>query len=128
MRVLELNDEARARVMRVRRHAEQPENFYHLAGPVPGDDPHFICHLNSYRCVFTISVAFDGFHYRHLSISVPSAKYPNPFAAWTIAELFGFTGWDGLNYQRVPSDWQVHVSREEHSVVMAQLMRKEQIN
>lgn len=127
MRVLEINDEAKAKVMRVRNFAEQKVNWYYGHGPVPGDNPRYVCHLNDFRCVFTLTVGDSGLHYRHLSISVPSENYPHPAAAWTIAELFGFTGWDGRSFDKVPADWAAIVNPEEHCVVLAQEIKKEQV-
>jgi len=120
LRALVVDDLAKQKVKRVRQFAERKNNWYHGAGKVPGDDPRYVCHLDTYRCVFTYTVHPSGLIFRHLSISVPGAKYPNVFAACTIAELFGFTGWDGKSYEKLPPDWMGHVSDEEHCVVLVQ--------
>jgi hypothetical protein len=61
--------------------------------------------------------------WRHLSISVPGKNYPNPFAAFTIAALFGFTGWDEKTIEPPPEGWEIHVQLHEHCIVMAQIIR-----
>jgi len=57
--------------------------------------------------------------YRHLTVSVPSEKFPNPIAAYSIAEMFGFVGWDGTSYG-MPDGWQGATNQEEHCIVLAQ--------
>ena len=121
MRPLLIDGHAKAQVQRVLDWAMPPERWYRPGKSkcVPGDDFHFVANLSSYRCVFTISEFPDGLVARHLSISVPSEDYPNPFAAFTIAELFGFSGWDGKS-QRPPESWMLNINRAEHCVVLAQ--------
>jgi hypothetical protein len=118
MRPLIIDDAAKAKVARVLEHAEA--NPYHFRGPVPGDDPRFVAELNTYRAVFTLSHDPEGKVWRHLSISVPSKNYPNPVAVLTIAELFGFTGWDGRTIDQLPLDWILDVKTQEHCVVVMQ--------
>jgi hypothetical protein len=122
MRALIVDDEARANVARVLSHAEQ--NHYHpeRAKGSPGDDPHFVAYLGTYRCVFSYTHS-DGAVWRHLSISVPGKNYPNPFAAFTIAELFGFTGWDQKNIDPTPEGWEFAFQEHVHAVVLAQIVR-----
>lgn len=105
--------------------ATDPKRWYRPGkdSRVPGDDFRFVANLNSYRCVFTITETPDGSAMRHLSISVPSEDYPNPFAAYTIAELFGFAGWDGKT-QDLPESWIARVNKEEHCIVLAQPYEK----
>jgi len=124
MRALVIDDAAKQAVMDVVVHASKPENFY-VVGPggstnrkPPGDDPRFCVKLNTFRCVFSFTRA-DGKVWRHLSISIPSEKYPHPFAVWTIAEMFGFTGWNGIS-QKPPDSWLCRLSEEEHCIVVAQ--------
>ena len=123
MRALVIDEDARSRVRLVRDFAEKSENLYIVADGFsfqkpPGDDPRHVCELNTFRCVFSITRA-QGKLWRHLSISVPSKNYPNPFAAFTIAELFGFTGWDGES-TIPPRDWAGKVAEEEHAIALAQ--------
>jgi hypothetical protein len=121
MRPLVVDDIARSKVKRVLDHAQDRRNWYRPGkdARVPGDDPRFVAHLDTYRCVFTITDSPDGV-FRHLSISIPAAlKYPNVFAAFTIAEMFGFTGWDGTSVD-LPPNWMARVSTEEHCIVMGQ--------
>jgi hypothetical protein len=124
MRALVIDDVAKAKVAKVLAYAEEPRHFY-VVGPggkswqkTPGDNPQHVAHLDTFRCVFSITKS-DGKTWRHLSISVPSEKYPNPFAAYTIAEMFGFTGWDGKS-QVIPAEWLAKISEEEHCIVIAQ--------
>lgn len=37
-----------------------------------------------------------------------------------LAELFGFTGWDGKTIDRLPEGWTGDVSKTEHCVVLVQ--------
>lgn len=122
MRALVIDDAAKAIVKRIVEFAELPQNWYLLsrgrpvASGIPGNDARYGCKLNSYKCVF--SITNDGREiWRHLSISVPSANYPNPFAVYTIAELFGFQGWNGVT-EDLPANWQVAVNTQEHCVVV----------
>lgn len=124
MRALVIDDTAKAKVAKVLTYAEEPRHHYFVGAGAktwqipPGDNPQHVAHLDSFRCVFSITKA-DGETWRHLSISVPSEKYPNPFAAYTIAEMFGFTGWDGKSID-FPAGWIGKVSEEEHCIVLGQ--------
>lgn len=119
MRALVIDDNARAQVERVLLHALDPAHWYkpRKDARVPGDDARFVCQLNTYRCVFTITEDSAGRTWRHLSISVPSSNYPSPLAAFTIAELFGFTGWDGKT-TRPP--WALRVDVDDHCIALGQ--------
>lgn len=88
--------------------------------PPPCDLPGYSIQLLSYRCVFSFTV-HERALYRHLSISIPNEKYPNPFAFLAIAKMFGFTGWDGKN-DRPPRDWFFDVNEREHCIVAAQIV------
>ena len=129
MRALVIDDRAQAAVNRVLAYASKPENMYVVRGgkstqPPPGDNWQHMCRLSSYRCVFSLTKdAINGKVYRHLSISVPSEKYPNVAAAFTIAEMFGFTGWEGKSFDSLPADWQGLVNEKEHCVVLVQELR-----
>jgi hypothetical protein len=70
--------------------------------------------LGSYRCEFCFRR--DGEKvYRCLKVSVKGRgkyKYPHPFAVFKIAELFGFSGWDGQGALHKPKDWVVEPPSE----------------
>jgi hypothetical protein len=117
MRPLLIDEVARAKVALVVAYAM--DHPYHPGDPVPGDNPKYVTHLDTYRCVFTFTHAY-GEVWRHLSISVPSEDYPNPAAAFMIATEFGFTGWDERTIDGIPSGWRVDVSKTEHCIVLAQ--------
>jgi len=61
MRTLLLDDEAREKVQRVLDFALREENWYRpnaaddRAVAVPGDDKRFTTHLDTYRCVFSLT-------------------------------------------------------------------------
>jgi hypothetical protein len=125
MRLLTIDDAAKAKVQRVLDYAKQPEHWYIVETgggskqKPPGDNENHVVQLDTYRCVFSFSkeMRTDKL-YRHLSISIPDTtnypheKYPNPMAAYTIAEMFGFT---------LPRDsWVIDVNRLERCVVLLQ--------
>lgn len=127
MRALIIDDRAEAAAERVRAYASRPENLYIVrdgksSQRPPGENWQHMCRLDSYRCVFSFTKdANTGKVYRHLSISIPSeAKYPHQAAAFTIAELFGFTGWDGRGIDSIPADWIGQVSEDEQCIILAQ--------
>lgn len=123
MRVLMIDAEAKEKCARVMAHARA-----HIYDPnqqngfVPGDDPNFVCYLNTYHCVFTYTRDKDGKLYRHLSISVPSKEYPSPESAAAIAGLFEFTGADqGVEARLSAGKWMMHVEKKEpHCIVLAE--------
>jgi hypothetical protein len=122
VRPLVIDDNAKAAVAEVVAYAMQPENYYEpgVSNQPPGDDPRHVVLLNTYRCVFSITKAPDGKLWRHLSVSVPrKGKYPNWFAVLVIADLFGFTGYDGVS-ARVPKDWVIGPNKDDECVVVAQ--------
>lgn len=125
MRALILDERAQAKIDRVKAFAAQPENFYHVGADgfslqrPPGDDERHVVYLErGFRVVFSITGA-DGKLWRHLSISVTGPKYPRPYAAFMIAQAFGFTGWDDKTEVPAP-DWQMQIHEKDHCVVMAQ--------
>ena len=82
MRVLVIDDEAKAKVKAVRDFREKPGNYYVVSKGgfsyqrPPGDDPRHVCKLtNGYRCVFSMTVT-DGTLWRHFSISIPARSIP----------------------------------------------------
>lgn len=117
MRPLVIDDAARAQIARVLAYAE--DNPYVPADPTPSDNPNYVAHLGTYRCVFTFTNMPEAC-YRHLSVSVPGAKYPNPAAVFMIAHEFGFTGWDEKHIDRLPDGWMMNVNEAEHCVVLGQ--------
>ena len=149
LRPLILDDKAKAAVQCLRDFAEKPANWY-LIGPggrssfTPGDLPQYRVFLGSYRCVFTWTRQHDGRLFRHLSISVPSERYPNPIVAFEIAKLFGFTGRESplveapdgvLSVQHVDTrsavekaaaaGWLLNISKEDRCIVIAQEIPRE---
>lgn len=122
MRMLVIDEAAKAKARAVCEYAERPENWYDITGSdrqllIPGNNPQHVIRLDTFRCVFSITKSPDGL-YRHLSISVPSSGFPNPYAAFTIAEMFGFAGWDGKTAKPGP-DWLISANHAEHCVVVA---------
>lgn len=121
VRALIIDDDARASAARVLSHAEK--HHYSPGQKPPGDDDRFVARLGTYRAVFSFTHA-DGTLWRHLSVSVPAkGKLPNPVAVFTIAKLFGFTGYDEAAPFKPAPDWGVNVNDDEHCVVVAQALR-----
>lgn len=99
MRPLILNDETRAEVQRVLRHAEaNVMSWAELQGRATGAiktplgaDPAFRCVIPmGYGCVFCFEMQ-RAIKLRYLSVSVDTpGKYPNEVAMEEIAKLFGF--------------------------------------
>lgn len=120
MRPLVIDDRARAEAARVEAWAKAHP---YVPGPgvkVPGDDPRFVTYLNTYRVVFTYTHS-DGGVWRHLSISIPRKnKYAHVAAAFMIAQLFGFTGWDERTIDRFPDGWMGNINERERSIVLVQ--------
>lgn len=117
MRPLIIGPQAKVDAARVVAHAEA--NPYRPGQPTPGDNPAFVAHFGTYRAVFTITHA-EGLVYRHLSVSVPSRKYPNPAAVFMIADLFGFAGWNEKAPSEPGNGWMLNLNKDEHCVVVAQ--------
>lgn len=123
MRVLEIDADAKEKCEQVMTYARQHVYDPSDNGIVPGDNPSFVCYLNTYRCVFTYTRSPDtGKLYRHLSISVPSKDYPSVEAAAAIAGLFEFTGADqGVEARLRDGNWMMHLEeREPHCIVLAE--------
>lgn len=117
MRALVIDDTAKAEVARVIAYAMDHPYIPHQS-PVPGDNPNFVAKLDTYRAVFTFT-RIEGKIYRHLTISIPRPQmFPNPIAAFHIAELFGFTGYKGAD--RPGTDWMIDVKHDENAVMIAQ--------
>lgn len=124
MRALIIDDVARADVVRVLAHAA--EHHYRPAPSArpPGDDDGLIANLGTYRCVFSFTHV-DGIIWRHITISVPGKDYASPAAAFMIADLFGFTGYDEKSPSRPGSDWQAGVNEHDHCVAILQPVERE---
>ncbi|HEY4355927.1 MAG TPA: hypothetical protein VGN16_09285 [Acidobacteriaceae bacterium] len=113
LRPLILGPTEEARAAEIIAHADQHHYIPGAGAPPPGDDPAFVIELmGGYKAVFSFTEADNGL-YRHLSVSVPGTSLPNPIAVYAIAEMFGFTGWDGKS-QDIPKNWAVGM--EEHGV------------
>lgn len=116
IRALVVNDAARAAVDKVLSYATEAEHWYYpnKGQPPPGANPAHVTELNTYRCVYSITVDDKGVAFKHLSVSVPAeGALPHPLAFSQIAELFGFK--DPL----VPGCNEVAVSRIENCIVIA---------
>lgn len=123
MRPLFINDEIKVQVKELVDWASS--DYYHpgKSETIPGDDSrHVIVLPVGFRCVFSFTVDPPGGVWRHLSISVPQQdKYPNPIAAFTIAALFGFTGYDPDHPgTEPPTDWLLAQNKQDHCIVLAQ--------
>jgi hypothetical protein len=74
--------------------AAMPEHWYRLGESTwtPGERAGYVARIDAYQCCFSYTLANGNLH-RHLSISVNRGKtLPHPFAFFTIASWFGFTG------------------------------------
>lgn len=111
MRALVIDEGVQDRIREVLYFAMAVPNHYRpfegkdTALKIPGDDPRYVALVpQGYKAVFTLTEDREGKLWRHLSVSVPGGKYPNPFAVWTIATKFGFEGWDGISLTP-PKNW-----------------------
>jgi hypothetical protein len=97
MRVLIIDDLAKAEIKRVVAHAEANRMGIHdlmrvikRVDPPVGDRQGYECRVeDGFRCVFSIEQQPCGWM-RHLSVSVPGGKYPNEHAVIMLAKEFGF--------------------------------------
>lgn len=121
MRLLLIDEVTKIRISEVVRFAST--NWYRpgYSETVPGEDSRHVLMLNSFRCVFSFTREFNREIYRHLTVSVRGGKYPNPIAFYVIADLFGFTGWDGRSTEH-PLDWKLDLDPEDRCVVVAQMV------
>jgi hypothetical protein len=113
MRVLVVDETAKDKAAQVMMYARE-----HIFCPgeddqAPGDN--FVCHLNTYRCVFMYTKSpSTGVLYRHLSISVPSHGFPSPESVSAIAGLFEFSNADlGIERQLRDGKWIMHIEERE---------------
>lgn len=118
MRMLAITPENQAKVDAVVSYAMDHPSFVagkEFVGGRPGDNPAHVAELDTYRCVFSITRA-ENRTWRDLSISIPrKGNYPNPYAAYSIAQMFGFTGWNERTVD-VPDEWLVHVMQEDNCI------------
>lgn len=112
IRPLIIDDAMKAEVAEIIEYARE---HHYVPGPgvePPGDNYHHVLETDyGYRCVFSFTEGHDVL-YRDLSVSVyypkkrsGHARFPNEFAFYTLAELFGFTGWDGKTIMPPPEGW-----------------------
>lgn len=124
MRPLIIDDNLKARVATILYYASLPAHRYrphdpHCAKPGVGDNPvHCLTTQFGFRIVFSLTEMPDGLVYRHLSVSVPTANFPNLIVVWTLAELFGFTGW--LKGAEPAPDWQAKINHAEGCIAVVQ--------
>lgn len=112
MRACIIDEEAKARIKRVREHAEAEHNRF---GPAqllrmirgkdkpPGDDPRHVCDIQvGFRAVYSVEDHGNGKGWmRHLSVSVARARPgtgPPPEAVAMIAQAFGFDIGDDMQF------------------------------
>ena len=125
MRLLRITEENIEAAQHLVRFAADEENWFHAFKDkwIPGDRPEYVLHIDTFKCVFTYTVAPTGPMYRHLSVSVPGKVYPNPIAIKMIADMFGFTGSRPPQSQDDPGfgmDWVVDLDEGEGCVVVVQ--------
>jgi len=126
MRVLTIDDDQRTAIKHLVNFARQPDAWYKPGRSrwIPGDNPQYVLHVDSYRCVFTYTLMLEGTVYRHLSLSVPGKAYPHPLATKIIADMFGFTG----SREAAPDDpgfgpdWLLDMHEDENCIVVAQVV------
>lgn len=124
MRALSLSDENRQQITSLVDFASRPENLYRPGmGPVPGDVPGYVRHIDSYRVVFTLTEVD-----RHLSVSIPAppGRLPHPYALFTIATWCGFTGGQIVEGVTVEpgADWVVGPNECERCAVAVQCLAR----
>jgi hypothetical protein len=122
--ILPVPEETKARIRHVIEYATAECNHYDRAKAqgrkFPKDDPAHIVQIFQYRCAFSISIDPNGKPWRHVSISVPEkGQFAAPIVALNIAQIFGFTGWDGVT-EKPPQDWTGMVLKEENAVLLFQ--------
>lgn len=121
LRPLIIDDALKFEIDRIKCNAEA---HHYIPGPgvgPPGDDHRFTFTTDfGYKFVFTLTES-DDVLWRHFSISVPGRRLPNQIVTFTVAELFGFTGWDGVS-DKPGADWMIKIEDPPYAVVMAQLV------
>jgi hypothetical protein len=119
LRPLVIDDAVKARIAEIVAYADAHPYYPDSDAPVPGDNPKYRATFSTYRCVYTKTVK-QGVAFRHFSISVPEKDMmPNPIIAFTLAQEFGFTGWDGHTIAAVEG-WVVGPNSEENCITFVQ--------
>ncbi len=124
LRPLVISPQERKAVNELVAFASKKENWYDPSKHnwSPGDREEYRIILTTYRTVFTFTKMPNKPVFRHLSISVPSGKLPHELAAYTIAEMFGFTG--GKEERGIivapGKDWQIAIDERYPCITMAQ--------
>lgn len=116
-----IDNAARAKAMKVIAHANAHPFDPGVDAWVPGDIPDFAEMFDAYRVVFTFSRVGNQL-WRHMSVSAPGGLYPSLMAIFTLAELFGFTGWNQEAIKQMPEDWLAIVFDDPPHVVLIQEM------
>ena len=123
--MLVIDSFAKAQAQKVVDYASKPGNWFLMdadgipKSDPPGNNPRLTLRLNTYRCVFSYT-RLETKLWRHLSISIPEAgMYASPHAAYEIAQLFGFTGWDGTSIS-LPKGWMVDSNSVDNCIVLMQ--------
>ena len=121
MRPLVIDNEVKERIAQLLKFAKG--NIYRpgLSENPPGDDARHVLNIfKGFRAVFSFTEDPEGGLYRHLSISINGPTYPNPIAAFMIADAFGFTGWKLEMGERPPEDWMGNADQEDHCITLFQ--------
>jgi hypothetical protein len=129
LRPLVIDDVAKDKAAKIEAYARaHPVIFKGCDTEVPGLNPNHWAWFNSYRAVFSytkVDPPRGPAIFRHLSVSVAQGKrgaLPNPVAVWALADLFGFTGWDGRS-EALPDTWMAdhHTEPVDHIVVIQRM-------
>ena len=100
-----VDDELKERVREIEAYA-RAHPYIPGETVVPGESPEYVLETPfGYRAVFSYTRTPNGL-YRDFSFGVDEpGKYPNEFVTYTLAALFGFTGWDGETIVPAPEEW-----------------------
>ena len=130
MRALIVGPDEKAAITKLVAFAEQPEHWYFPGSDfIPGNNPDYVVSVpQGFRCVFTFTKK-GGTVFRHLTISVPGARYPTPEASIMLALEFGFTSRFKVSSNAMTYDlmakmehdgWLFSADPDEHCVVLLQ--------
>jgi hypothetical protein len=127
LRPFVINDAVKKRIADIEAYAR--EHIY-IPGETlpPGDLPAQVLKTRfGYRAVFSYTRVHNGL-YRDLSFSVGQpGKYPNEFVTYTLAQLFGFTGWDGATIVPPPESWMLAKDIHFEAIRIAQPIHEHEI-
>jgi hypothetical protein len=85
----------------------------------PSNNPNHVAQVHQYRNVFSITIT-NGQAWRHLEVSVTEkGQFAAPIVALTLAQIFGFTGWDGVT-PKPPQHWGGMLDKENNCVHLFQ--------